>query len=88
MHYVNIYFIISVIIFRYLKARFPRRPWIDVVSKGDIEIPPDIEAQLPSNHLRISVKTNQNIDKLKLEVETMIYRLINMLNTMNKSTDA
>ena len=63
----------------YLKSRFPRRPWIDVVSKGDIEIPDNIRNQLPINHLSISVKTGQNIDILKHEIEQMLHSLQDFL---------
>lgn len=62
-----------------MKSRFPRRPWIDVVSKGDLPITTEIEDKLPLNHLRVSVKTGQNIDILKDEVESMILNLINIL---------
>ena len=63
----------------HLKSRFPRRPWIDVVSKADIDIGDDILARLPPNHLRISVTNNHNIDVLKTEVEGMVLRLLEIL---------
>lgn len=64
----------------YLKSRFPKRPWIDVVSKSDIEIPDEILRVLPENHLRISVKTGHNIDELKSQLEEMIFKLLEVLN--------
>ena len=59
--------------------RFPRRPWIDVVSKGDIEIPEHIRSQLPVNYISISVANGYNIDKLKKEIECMLFNLRDIL---------
>ena len=55
-----------------LRRRFPQRPWLDVVSKGDIEIPENIAQQLPPNHLRISMMTKIGIDTLKARIEHML----------------
>jgi nucleolar GTP-binding protein len=63
----------------YLKTRFPRRPWIDVISKGDIEIPDHIKQLLPQDHISVSVKTGQNIDVLKQEIESMLHSLQDFL---------
>jgi nucleolar GTP-binding protein len=59
----------------YLKSRFPKRPWLDVVSKGDIPIPPEVEAMLPPGHLSVSVMSGKNIDVLKAKVEDTLYNL-------------
>lgn len=63
----------------YLKSRFPKRPWLDVVSKGDIPISPEVEAMLPEGHLSVSVMSGKNIDVLKTNVEETLYRLRAML---------
>ena len=63
----------------YLKSRFPKRPWLDVVSKGDIEISEEVERLLPEGHLRISVKTGERVDVLQGELENMVFKLIQML---------
>lgn len=36
----------------YLKSRFPMRPWLDVVSKADIELSDDIIEKLPIGYLQ------------------------------------
>lgn len=63
----------------YLKSRFPRRPWLDVISKGDIATPEDIQKLLPVNALRVSVHTKQNVDKLQAHMTTMLEELRLML---------
>jgi nucleolar GTP-binding protein len=69
---------------KYLKSRFPVRPWIDVVSKGDIEIPDEIKAQLPPNHISVSVKTGKNMEELKLMVDHMLADLTDILDERNR----
>lgn len=64
---------------KYLKSRFPRRPWIDVISKGDIKMPEFIQELLPPEHISVSVKTGQNIELLKQEIEGMLYSLQDFL---------
>ena len=71
---------------KYLKSRFPRRPWIDVISKGDIPIPEHIQELLPSDHISVSVKTGQNIELLKQEVEAMLYSLQDFLIARARAT--
>jgi nucleolar GTP-binding protein len=39
-----------------LKLRFPKRPWIDVVSKGDLDIPDTILEQLPQGWCNIILR--------------------------------
>lgn len=66
---------------KYLRERFPRRPWLDVISKGDIIVSDEINSMLPENALRISVKTGENIDVLIDEIGSMMRRLVDMLET-------
>ena len=58
---------------------FPRRPWIDVVSKGDIPIPEHIRSQLPTNYISISVVNGYNMELLKKEIENMLFNLRDIL---------
>jgi nucleolar GTP-binding protein len=57
-----------------LKARFPRRPWLDVISKGDLSIPQHVLDQLPPDSLTISVRSGLNMDIFKRNIEdTLLY---------------
>lgn len=58
-----------------LKNRFPRRPWLDVMSKGDLDIPEHVLARLPAGILPVSVKNGLHIDVLKREIEYMLLDL-------------
>lgn len=64
-----------------LKERFPRRPWLDVISKGDLmdQVPEHIREQLPAGYLPISVKAGNNIEILKQEIDNMLVDLGDML---------
>lgn len=63
----------------YLKSRFPKRPWIDVVSKSDLPLDPAIEPLMPQGFLPLSVKTGHNVEVLKLRVEEMLLELRSIL---------
>jgi nucleolar GTP-binding protein len=64
----------------YLKSRFPKRPWLDVMSKGDLDIADDILNQLPIGNLPISVHNGLNIEYLKNEIDMMLMTLQRMLH--------
>ena len=49
----------------HLKSRFPRRPWMDVVSKSDLELSEKVEKKLPEGYLPVSVHSFHNMDALK-----------------------
>ena len=72
---------------QYLKQRFPRRPWIDVVSKADLPLTKEIQQQLPENYLHVSVKTSYNINVLKRIVLYQIQQLIELLNQSSTTTE-
>jgi len=55
-----------------LKERFPRRPWLDVVSKGDLSIPDSVILQMPPNYMPVSVHSGLNVELLKEEIERML----------------
>ena len=63
----------------YLKSRFPRRPWIDVVSKADLEMPPEVAAMMPSGYIPVSVQSGYNVDLLKDRIEELLYELREVL---------
>lgn len=64
---------------KYLKERFPKRPWLDVVSKGDLEVSEEVREMLPEGYLPVSVKTGQNVETLRIEIENMLFDLEEML---------
>jgi nucleolar GTP-binding protein len=55
-----------------LRSRFPQRPWLDVVSKSDLEIHPDTLSRLPPGHLHVSVQSGANISELKARIEVLL----------------
>lgn len=55
----------------HLKYRFPRRPWLDVVSKADIELGTETLARLPEGHLRVSVHSGVNMKPFLEQLESM-----------------
>lgn len=59
----------------HLKSRFPRRPWLDVVSKADIELDEDTLQRLPEGHLRVSVLSGENMKPLLQQLEAMCMTL-------------
>lgn len=69
----------------YLKQRFPKRPWLDVVSKGDLPISPDVQAQLPPGHLVVSVKSGKNVPILKEVINDMIAYLRSVIHTIQQN---
>lgn len=59
-----------------LRERFPQRPWLDVVSKADMEIPAEALQLLPSGCLHVSTMNGgTNIDALKSEIHLLTSRL-------------
>ncbi|KAJ1424376.1 P-loop containing nucleoside triphosphate hydrolase protein, partial [Ochromonadaceae sp. CCMP2298] len=59
----------------HLKARFPQRPWMDVVSKADLGLSPEVEALLPEGYLSVSVESHHNVGLLKDQLEQMLLQL-------------
>ena len=70
-----------------LKKTFPRRPWLDVVSKCDLDIPQEILDKLPDGHVSVSAKTGQNMDILKSRIEESLVDLTKKLIKMSESTE-
>jgi nucleolar GTP-binding protein len=73
---------------KYLKERFPRRPWLDVISKADVPLSDEIQAMLPNDALHISVKTGENIDVLIEEIGSMMRRLVQILEAASSTASA
>lgn len=97
-----------------LKERFPKRPWLDVVSKGDLvdqvrtvlpprgetssasrprrdpmrQVPESVRAQLPPGYLPVSVKTGQNVDALRGEIDRLLVDLAAILQQREKDEQA
>jgi nucleolar GTP-binding protein len=63
----------------YLKSRFPKRPWIDVVSKADLEMSEEIKALLPEGYISVSVQQGVNIEYLKQRIEDLLIELRQVL---------
>lgn len=56
----------------YLRSRFPRRPWLDVMSKSDLDIPASVLSQMPEGYLPVSVTSGENVEELKQRIEAML----------------
>jgi len=67
---------------RQLRERFPRRPWLDVVSKADLNIAPDVLNIMPDGFLHVSVESGDNVSMLREEIEDLMGSLKDMLEQM------
>jgi len=56
----------------YLRGRFPRRPWLDVMSKGDLDISQEVLDQMPEGYLRVSVQDGTNVDVLQELIDDLL----------------
>lgn len=70
-----------------VRARFPRRPWIDVVSKVDLGIVDGAEAELEkvldgAPYIRLSVHNGQGIGELRTEILRMLGEVRVVLDAM------
>ena len=70
-----------------MRARFPRRPWIDVVSKVDLGIVAgalqELDEVLDGSHcLHISVQQEEGLDELRTEVLRMLGEVRVVLDAM------
>mmetsp|Transcript_5636 Transcript_5636/g.13282 ORF Transcript_5636/g.13282 Transcript_5636/m.13282 type:complete len:480 (-) Transcript_5636:2202-3641(-) len=70
-----------------VRARFPRRPWIDVVSKVDLGIVDGAEEELKeildgTPYIRLSIHEGQGIDELRQEVLRMLGEVRVVLDAM------
>ena len=72
---------------REVRARFPRRPWIDVVSKADLGLVEgsreELEEILDGTHyLDLSIKEGTGVDELRDEVMRMLGEVRVVLDAM------
>jgi nucleolar GTP-binding protein len=72
---------------RDVRARFPRRPWIDVVSKIDLGIVEDAEEELQeildgAPYIRLSIQEGEGIEELRHEVLRMLGEVRVVLDAM------
>jgi len=70
-----------------VRARFPRRPWIDVVSKIDLGLVPGAKEQLEdildgTPYIELSIQENTGVDELKVEVMRMLGEVRVVLDAM------
>ena len=70
----------------YLRSRFPKRPWLDVVSKSDLKdtVSEEILASMPKGFLHISTEDGNNVQVLQEQIEVMMDRLRQMLMEMQR----
>lgn len=73
---------------REVRARFPRRPWIDVVSKVDLGVVEGAEDELKeilgdTPYIRLSIHEGQGIDELRQEVLRMLGEVRVVLDAMS-----
>ncbi len=70
----------------YLRGRFPKRPWLDVVSKSDLRdtVSDEILASMPEGFLHISTEDGNNVQVLQEEIEVMMTQLKQMLMEMRR----
>lgn len=64
---------------RALRMQFPRRPWLDVVSKADLVLPAAVLARMPEGYLHVSVQNGINIPELCHRIENMLLKDLSQL---------
>lgn len=77
---------------REVRARFPRRPWIDVVAKYDLGTVDGSEEELKeildgAPYIRLSIHEGQGIDELRTEVLRMLGEVRVVLDAMAAHDD-
>lgn len=77
---------------REVRARFPRRPWIDVVSKADLPIVDGAIDELEeildgTSYIQLSIHEGIGIDELRLEVLRMLGEVRVVLDAMSAVDD-
>ena len=71
-----------------LRGRFPRRPWLDVISKGDLAVDAAVLELIASRGvaldqaLRVSTSSGDNVDVLRAAVERLLVDLQAQLAAM------
>ena len=55
-----------------MRSRFPRRPWLVVMSKSDLDIPASVLSQMPEGYLPVSVTSGENVEELKQRIGAML----------------
>ena len=57
-------------------------------SVGDLEVPPEVIAQLPVGYLPVSVKSGQNVVVLRENIESMLLDLESILQQRQEKKEA
>jgi nucleolar GTP-binding protein len=73
---------------REMRSRFPRRPWIDVVSKVDLGIVPGAEDELreilgDAPLIRLSIHQGTGVDELRTQILRMLGEVRLVLDAMS-----
>jgi nucleolar GTP-binding protein len=73
---------------REVRARFPRRPWIDVVAKYDLDIVDGATEELEeilggTPYIKLSIHEGQGVDELRTEVLRMLGEVRVVLDAMS-----
>ena len=56
-----------------IRARYPDRPWLDVRSKADLPLAPEVPPEaVPSTALNVSVVDDTNIETLRREMAKLV----------------
>jgi nucleolar GTP-binding protein len=71
-----------------LRERFPKRPWLDVVSKADLDVSEEILNMMPANYLHVSIESGHNVELLQEEIEEVLSKLKDMLLAMQNAQNS
>ena len=79
---------------RELRARFPKRPWIDVLAKYDLGVQAGARAELAeivvddSAVIELSVHEGLNVSQLKDEVDVVLRKMRKVLDVMEATRNS
>jgi nucleolar GTP-binding protein len=73
---------------REMRSRFPRRPWIDVVSKVDLGIVPGAEEELrhilgDTPFIKLSIHEGTGVEELRTQILRMLGEVRLVLDAMS-----
>eukprot|EP01084_Bolivina_argentea_P271521 462063_1 len=62
-----------------IRKRFPKRPWVDVISKSDMPRCSSVDLCLPESHIDVSVMTGDGLEELGNQVSSMLEGIAELL---------
>jgi len=73
-----------------LRRKFPRRPWIDVITKVDLEMPEAVEAmdelsRLYPDALRVSAFDGTGLDELNTEIRQLLEEMTRVVRQLQRT---